>query len=455
MLGRRRPLSQIGWGWQAQFEDLTGTELQLSDLQVPHGLRQRSKLASSGPPLPQLSRVFYRLPSLGDKSHRSDGSFSSFSSDEESLEVFSVLKARRFDTRQRFRMPVILLFCLVVCSVVFVGQLRPFRPYISEGAGSTTPFFRKPTSLSTPIMVGAPQHDVDALVFVSLGPKAISPAFTWSVRSAIESGGWEGPVYIITDDPTSTRKVFESSSSDYAHFSSSEKIRIIEPQESLIGFRSEDMLASVTRKARLTKCQLLKILPNDLRHVLYIDADIVVGGSMIPFLLGLDGLWREHKSTMPMALFQDCKAFTAGFSTDCDTWNTGVMSLRRGSSESCMDEWCETLIEQEGSDQAALDAVIAQGSCQGIQALDQSHLRMMKDVFVLLGFIESKTFNHFTQLFRPHKLQAIHRWFYERKLGRSLNVLLPTKFLEDPDTDSLSRVSNADSDSVSHEEDNL
>lgn len=366
--------------------------------------------------LPQLSRVFPRLPSFSEKTHRSDGSFSSSiscSSDEDSLELTLSPRAHN-DGSRRVDVPLLLLICLILCGAIFVSQLE----YISSLAHANSQSLRPLVSQRS---LELPPHDVDALVFVSLGPKAISPAFTWSVKSSIEVGGWGGPVYIVTDDMSSMRKIFAN---DGELFFLNDKIQVIEPQEHLIGFRKEDLTASVTYKARVTKCQLLRILPKELQHVLYIDADIMVGGSMDTFLVGLGDLWK-HKKEMPMALFEDCKAFTAGFCSDCDTWNTGVMSLRRGSSDVCMDRWCDKLIELEGSDQEALDASISEGACQGIEPLNRQHLRMMKDIFVLFGFVNTKTFNHFTQLFRPHKLQRVHRWFYERMLGQSLQTLVP------------------------------
>jgi hypothetical protein len=271
-----------------------------------------------------------------------------------------------------------------------------------------------------------PPHDVDALVFVALGPKAISPAFTWSVNSAVEVGGWNGPVYVVTDDPEAAQKVFEDNEERIGLLP--DNLHIVQPMESSdLHVNLQPATDEVTYKARLTKCQLLRILPNELQHVLYIDADVMIGKPLRPLLSELSVLWNDPDQRMEMALFPDCKAFTAGFCLDCDTWNTGVMSLRRESSDSCMDKWCEALTEHAGSDQAALDRVISQGFCQDIRSMDhKSHLRMMKDVFVLMGLVPEKTFNHFTQLFRPRKLALVHQWFYSHKLGRDVHKLVPS-----------------------------
>lgn len=269
-------------------------------------------------------------------------------------------------------------------------------------------------------------HDVDALVFVALGPKAISPAFTWSVNSAVEVGGWNGPVYVVTDDAEATQKVFQDHDQEYGLKPGN--LHVVQPMESSkLHVHLHSAADEVTYKARLTKCQLLRILPEHLRHVLYIDADIMIGKPLKQLLGELSLLWKSSEDQkIEMALFPDCKAFTAGFCLNCDTWNTGVMSLRRNASDACMDRWCDELIEHAGSDQAALDRVISQGYCLDIKTLDnKKHLRMMKDVFVLGGLIPEKTFNHFTQLFRPRKLTLLYQWFYSRKLGRDVHQLVP------------------------------
>jgi lipopolysaccharide biosynthesis glycosyltransferase len=117
--------------------------------------------------------------------------------------------------------------------------------------------------------------------------------------------------------------------------------------------------------AKLIKCRLLDILPSSVQKPLYIDSDIIVGHSLESFWKNLDRIWRRNDnavddvdSPVAMAMLEDGKAFTAGFCTDCDTWNTGVMSLQRGQSESCLNAWCETLALTGGTDQAALDKVL-------------------------------------------------------------------------------------------------
>jgi hypothetical protein len=184
---------------------------------------------------------------------------------------------------------------------------------------------------------------------------------------------------------------------------------------------------------------------------MYFDSDIMVAKPLAPFWESVSKVWKqgevadnengsgdqfdddfslrrnkvvEKKQPVSLGLFQDCGSYTAGFSKDCDTWNTGIISMRRGASDQCLNAWCSTLQDIGGSDQAALDTVIASGSqCQNIQALDRQHVRMMKDVFVLWGMIGTRTFNHFTGIFRPQKLSTIHRRFYARMLGKDLSRL--------------------------------
>lgn len=365
-----------------------------------------------------------------DKSHQSDASlassWTSFSSDEETEQSDGYSESSERDSfdptmppRRLFGLPYPLLFCCILSIFLFLCRMCSTR------VGDPSSELLSPPPPQQ-LMVTTAGHDVDALVFVALGPKAISPAFTWSVNSAVEVGGWSGPVYVVTDDTEATQKVFEDTAK--GHGLQPANLHVVQPLESSkLHVNLHSGSDEVTYKARLTKCQLLRILPKELKHVLYIDADIMIGKPLTQLLGELSLIWNKgHDQITEMALFPDCKAFTAGFCLDCDTWNTGVMSLRREASDACMDKWCEELTAHAGSDQAALDRVISQGYCQNIKTLDhKQHLRMMKDIFVLGGLIPEKTFNHFTQLFRPRKLTLLYQWFYSRKLGKDVHKLVP------------------------------
>jgi hypothetical protein len=265
--------------------------------------------------------------------------------------------------------------------------------------------------------------NVDAVVFVAIGPAATSPVIKWAIQSVVETGEWNGTVYVLTDQPDSIEDAL---------------ISVVAPDNlnvlNLLESGKEAMPWSLhSFNAKIVKCRLLHILPVHINSILYIDGDIIVGRSLETFWTNLDRIWSSggRRGTalrrdidVSLGMFEDCNAYTAGYCADCNTWNSGVMSIVRGKSDGCLDSWCEALAVTGGKDQAALDDVIAQGEhCQDIAALDRGHVRMMKDTFVLNGLVSTKTFNHYTGIFRPHLLLPVHRNFYEKKLGHQFDTL--------------------------------
>lgn len=355
------------------------------------------------------------------------------------------------EARTLFGFPYPLLVCLLISFVLLPMQLLIYnnrgeaqqheqRSYLS-GNQHRRSLADTLTFEDDTLMVRLEQpSEIDAVVLVAIGPAATSPVLGWSVYSVVQVGGWDGLVYIVTDQPEDVKVTLTPADTSPAYHNPS-KIHIV-PHE-------VDMPPSLTSfNAKLTKCSLLKILPDHLRNIVYIDSDIIVGKPLAPFWKSVAKIWesaenpeeyldivdddvsiREFKAAteqaeVSMGLFEDGKSFTAGFCKDCDHWNTGVMSISRGKSDSCLNAWCETLRVNGGTDQAALDEVIAAGSeCQNIQALDRHHVRMMKDVFVVLGMVGTRTFNHFTGIFRPQNLIPLHRRFYERMLGKDLRAV--------------------------------
>lgn len=374
-------------------------------------------------------------------SSRSLSSNTSCSSDDNELsEGLAISEAR---TLFGFLYP--LLLCLLISFVLLPAQL--FFYNISGGytqqehsylSGNRRRDLVDSITFDRDTFVVEKQPNVDAVVFVAIGPTSTSPVLGWSVNSVVQIGRWNGAVYIVTDRPEDVERTLKPvDTSPSSHTLRPEKLHIVpylvDMPSSLISFN-----------AKLMKCSLLKILPKHLQTIVYIDSDIVVGKPLAPFWKSVFKLWdvdenpqdldllddddslRDfkggiEKDNVSLGLFEDGKAFTAGFCKDCDTWNTGVMSISRGKSDSCLNAWCETLLLHGGTDQAALDNVIAAGSeCQNIHALDRQHVRMMKDVFVVCGMVGTKTFNHFTGIFRPQNLSRLHRRFYERILGKDL-----------------------------------
>jgi len=291
-----------------------------------------------------------------------------------------------------------------------------------------------------------PKNNIDAIAFIALGPAATQPVLGWSVHSAVQIGGWHGNVYVITDEPEAvSRTLVPPDVTPSPDALKPENLHIIHLKPEDL-----DMPSSLhSFNAKLTKCRILRVLPEELENIVYIDSDIITGRPLASFWKSLAQVWKEHEdeddlsimdddlslhdyriqaqqASAELGLFEDGKAFTVGFCKDCDTWNTGVISLKRGRSDSCLDAWCARLAIEGGTDQAALDKVIAEtGHCQNIQAIDRKEMRMMKDIFVVLGFVGTKTFNHFTGVFRPQNLNAMHRRFYERMLGKKLSANQP------------------------------
>jgi hypothetical protein len=243
---------------------------------------------------------------------------------------------------------------------------------------------------------------IDAVVLIAIGPAANSPVLGWSAHSVARVGGWDGPIYIVTDRPDDVERLLQlddqeedTSPRPYGWTLRPENVYII-PH----AVEAPPGLSSYA--AKLTKCQLLEILPRQLQNVVYIDSDIIVGRPLAAFWQSIAQMWTAdgetplnrqkaadeetttdddvslhetittHSTSISLGLFEDGKSYTAGFCKNCDTWNTGVMSIARGHSESCLQAWCDTLRVVGGTDQAALDQVIAAGSqCQNIQALDR------------------------------------------------------------------------------------
>ena len=384
------------------------------------------------------------------------------------------------DARTLFGFPYPLLFCLMISFILLPMQLiwynasaeqseqlylqeqqhrhlhpRFLNDRLHDAPGADHASFRKlqqPRDSNEQPAPTATNTNVDAVVFVALGPAATAPVLGWSVHSLVRVGGWHGQVYVLTDEPEAVEHTLVPADTTPSPDS-------LQPEHlHIVHMKPEDLDMPVSLhsfNAKLIKCRILHILPETLQNIVYIDSDIITGQSLDPFWESLSQIWQgpqdtttaqeeeelmdddvslhdyraraTPETTTELALFEDGKAFTAGFCLHCDTWNTGVMSLSRGRSDACLDAWCGRLAVEGGTDQAALDKVMAEGAqCQNIRSLSRGDMRMMKDIFVVLGFVGTKTFNHFTGVFRPQNLSGMHRRFYERMLGRQLTAATRT-----------------------------
>jgi hypothetical protein len=247
---------------------------------------------------------------------------------------------------------------------------------------------------------------VDAMALIALSKVTQSPALEIVVDSIRTTGGWTGPIYIFTDMPLlcSNKKAMDRLNVEVVRRDSAEGE----------GVGKEEALprsgAEICRSVALSKCGLLDLLPSSIKSVLYIDSDIIVTQPLGPFLSNLGDVLREDKAEV--GLFMDAGAHTFGICADCDTWHGGVIGMRRGQSEACLSAWCDQIKAKGCPDQAAMDAVIEQGHCQGIGELDSTHIKFMKDYFKL----GTRTFSHFTGLFSPG-ISLLESFVYRNAIG--------------------------------------
>ena len=400
----------------------------------PHPSDWGATLASLSSPQERIPARY--LESVPSRLSLDSSSTSCCSSDDDLSEDDPMLS----DARTLLGFPYPLLFCLILSSILLPLQVlwcnsstdhggnfyrslqqqkyrTPVHQPVTGSLGSFNQWRKKEYDAST--TDEPPRNVIDAVVLIAIGPAATQPAIGWSVHSAVEVGGWHGNVYIITDNPKAVnRTLFPPDETPAPNSLQPENVHFLPPKHVHL---LHTKLPSFS--AKLTKCSILQILPNELKNVLYIDSDIITGLPLASFWKSVAQIWNESDET-ELGLFEDGKAFTAGFCHKCDTWNTGVMSIRRGVSDSCLDTWCDKLALHGESDQAVLDRVIAEtDQCQNIKVISRQDMRMMKDIFVVLGFVGTKTFNHFTGIFRSQSLNVVHRSFYERMLGRKLNLV--------------------------------
>lgn len=367
------------------------------------------------------------LPRLQHLKLSDSSSFSSASSDDSSTggdyESYQTYPRGLDEDKSVFRNSLLLLCMILLCCVCLPMQIR----FLSQNTDQLRQLLDESSN--------AVQENFDGLVFVVMGESiAANPVLRWSVHSAVEVGGWQGKVYIVTDQTEETIRA--------TLFLIESHPRGLQPENLVVIQEANTEVPLSSYQAKLVKSNLMAHLPSHLENVLYIDSDIQIGLPLNPFLQTVQETWDQSPG-MTMGLFEDGKAFTAGFCHECELWNSGVMSLRRGKSEECMEQWNKNLAQFAGNDQTALDRVVANGHCQGIRTLPREHVRMMKDVFVVLGMIGNRTFNHYTGIIRASKLNFIHYIFYSWTISKDLSDIdqplpRPPVFYSSPSSKDLS-----------------
>lgn len=262
---------------------------------------------------------------------------------------------------------------------------------------------------------------VDAVVYIAAGPVVFSEVLSWSIESVVVQGQWRGPIYVITDKIAVAQRTLR-------------KLMIKGSEQFVFVELAADDTLSPARAAKIAKSQILDLVPSTVQMPLYLDSDIIVGQPLDSFWMNLNHIWNgpsgdfNENNDVTMAIAEDAKAFTLNRCYACDTWNTGIISMRRGKSEQCLKAWHDELVQPTSlsmTDQAALDHVIATTNhCSNIRSIDTKvYVRMMKDVFVVAGLVPLKTFNHFTGLFASavnKELSIVHRYSYQRDIRSSI-----------------------------------
>jgi len=143
---------------------------------------------------------------------------------------------------------------------------------------------------------------------------------------------------------------------------------------------------------------LFDFLPEHVRSILYIDADVVVARPLAYFMEDLRAL-RATWGHVDFAMFLDAAGHMLRVCSGCDRWHTGVIYLERsggGLAKRCMDYW-RRLLEEGGfeTDQAAVDHAEEKRMCTKGRKLPSKHLLFAKD-YVAMLLTPTRTFIHLT-----------------------------------------------------------
>lgn len=287
---------------------------------------------------------------------------------------------------------------------------------------------------------------IDSIIFIALGPAAISSSLLYALSSLREQGLWDGPVHVIVQD--------EGDLNCLASHLRQSVTTIVAPSGSRDDGTATDVNGGAGRtgeamNAKLMKMKLLDLLPPSLERVLYIDCDIITQRPLGGFLDMVRREWDkvdketaktvapgsngthnnavDSRSTVPSTLliFPDAGGHTIPLCRGCDLGHSGVVGLARSHSKVCLQLWNDAFMGSGSgetgtdTDQAALGMALRKDSGCKARWLDRRHLHFMKDPFVVWGMRGTSTFGHYTSLLHPERLSRWSRKNYERTLGRS------------------------------------
>lgn len=335
---------------------------------------------------------------------------------------------------------------------------------------------------SAPTVSGLPPQYkpvVDSIVFIALGPASRSHSLLYALQSLREIGQWNGPVHVIVEhehdldcissylgDPrVQTIVAFKVPPRTNDKPGNGGYGRV---GDGASGVSNHDGSvrggSGAIAQAKMAKMQLLDLLPSDMRRVLYIDCDIITQRPLGPFLEVVKREWAKldwemgraagttlstpHASPLrrirrdgetikkpgiisglpsTLLIFPDTAGHTMPLCSGCDRAHSGVVAIERGRSERCLQLWmeafagdAETGTAGTATDQEALDLALRKGSGCEARWLDSRHMRFMKDIFVVLGWVRERTFAHFTGLLHPERLGKMHLNHYQAALGKDV-----------------------------------
>lgn len=258
-----------------------------------------------------------------------------------------------------------------------------------------------PWSSAAPSGIVASQAPIDAIAFICMGAWTQTTILHNAVASLRSTGGWRGPVYVLTDRSDGWPSLRDGYNVDVIH---------VDGGGSKLAIHS-------------FKCKMFDVLPSEVGRVLYMDADIIVSRPLTQFFNYLAEHAATHGDAQHMGFFRDSGGHFWGFCNECDYWHGGVMLATRTVSEPCLHVWCSAIASGRfPADQPALDYISEhEPVCKGMFPMDSRYLMFMKDyTAAFLG--PTKTFSHVTAAGRLEEQDWFYRLMVRLKLGVTMSA---------------------------------
>ena len=267
-------------------------------------------------------------------------------------------------------------------------------------------------------------YSIDAIALIAMGSLSKSYSVDYSISSIRLIGKWKGAIYVLTDSPSCFDEIAEKHSL---------KIVNIPPQKDILHIKS-------------LKAQMFTYLPDTVQNVLYMDVDILVARSLIPFFRDLNYLLFRHQNNVMKSqelkdiqhpspsqnlsvssgsfgfgAFLDARGHFVGFCSGCEKWHTGIMFLNRQSAGNCLKSWKDILLSGKfNTDQESLDFAEKNGTCVRNFFFPRRHLLFAKDYLAMI-FTSGQTFIHLTAAARPEEQGYFYREIVLPRIRNSLH----------------------------------